>query len=89
MPVLGLGIPERRPFRQPQFRTSTAGFPLLAGQPVPQGMDQIVVGQLVVASPGEAVGRSSPEPSGSVGVIRRSSSIEDVDQIGKLTGALV
>ena len=48
MAVLGLGVPERRAFRQPQLRPPSAGFPLLAGQPVPQGVDEIVVGQLVV-----------------------------------------
>ena len=51
MPVLGLGVPERRSFRQPQFRTPTAGFPLLAGQPISQGGNEVVVGQLVVAFP--------------------------------------
>ena len=49
MAVLGLGVPRRRSFRQPQFRPSSPGFPLLAGQPVPQGVDQVIVGELVVA----------------------------------------
>ena len=48
MAVLGLGVPERRAFRQPQFRPSSTGFPLLAGQPVPQRVDQVIVGELVV-----------------------------------------
>ncbi len=48
MAVLGLGIPRRRPFRQPQFRPSSSGLTLLAGQPVPQGVDEIVVCELVV-----------------------------------------
>ena len=48
MAVLGLGIPERRTLREPQLRTPSTGFPLLAGQPVPQGVDQVIVGQLVV-----------------------------------------
>ena len=48
MAVLGLGVPERRAFRQPQFRPSSTGLTLLAGQPVPQGVDQIIVCELVV-----------------------------------------
>ena len=42
----GLAFHERRPFRQPQFRPSSPGFPLLAGQPVPQGVDQVIVGRV-------------------------------------------
>ena len=46
MAVLGLGVPERRAFRQPQLRTTSTSFPLLAGQPVPQGVDQVIVGRV-------------------------------------------
>ena len=56
MPVLGPGVPERGAFRQPQLGPAPAGLPLLAGQPVPQRVDQVVVGQLVVA-PAPARGR--------------------------------
>ena len=59
MAVLGLGVPERGAFRQPQFRPSSPGFPLLAGQPVPQRVDQIIVSQLVIALARAAVGCSS------------------------------
>ena len=44
----GLAFHERRPFRQPQFRPSSPGLPLLAGQPVSQGVDQIIVCESVV-----------------------------------------
>ena len=76
MAVLGPGAPERRTFGQPQLGPAPPGLPLLAGQPVPQGVDQVVVGELVVALATRPDGRPSPspvEPSGSVGVIRRSS----------------
>ena len=39
----------RRAIGQPEFGPALAGFFLLAGQPVAQGVDQVVVGQLVVA----------------------------------------
>ena len=61
------------PFRQPQLGPSAARFPLLARQPVAQGVDQVVVRELVVlpARQGrQAVARGT---SGSVGVISRSS----------------
>ena len=48
MTVFGLGVPERRSFRQPQFGSPFPCFPLLAGQPIPQGVDKVVVGELVV-----------------------------------------
>jgi len=47
MPVLGLGVPRRRPFCQPQLRSTTTGFPLLTGQPIPQGVNQVIVCKLV------------------------------------------
>ena len=42
------GRSRRRPIRQQQFRPAPPRFLLLAGQPVPQGRHQVVVGQLVV-----------------------------------------
>ena len=48
--VLGFGVPRRRPFRQPKFGPSSTGLPLLAGQPVPQGVDKIIVRELVILS---------------------------------------
>ncbi len=74
MTVLGLGVPRRRPFRQPQFRSTSPGLPLLACQPVSQGVNQVIVGELVVLP--ARCGRADPhceEPSGSVGVISRNS----------------
>ena len=49
MAVLWLGVPQARAFRQPQLRPAPARFPLLAGQPVSQGVNQVVVGELVVS----------------------------------------
>ena len=37
-----------RAFRQPQFRSSSTRLPLLAGQPVSQGVNQVIVCELVV-----------------------------------------
>ncbi len=48
MPVLGLRLPQGGPFRQPQLGPSAARFPLLARQPVAQGVDEVVVRELVV-----------------------------------------
>ena len=48
MAVLGLGVPERRAFGQPQLGPAPAGLPLLAGQPVAERGDEVVVRQLVV-----------------------------------------
>src|SRR5262249_4425843 len=48
MPILRLAVPEGCPFCQPQFSSTTPGLLLLAGQPVPQGGHQVIVGQLVV-----------------------------------------
>ena len=46
MAVFWLGVPQRRAFRQFQLRPAPSSFPLLAGEPVPQGVDQIVVSEL-------------------------------------------
>ena len=48
--VLRLGIPGRRPLRQPQFGPPPPRLLLLAAQPVPQGMDEIVVQQHEVSA---------------------------------------
>ena len=48
MTAFGLGVPERRPFGQPQLGPPPAGLPLLAGQPVADRGDEVVVRQLVV-----------------------------------------
>ncbi len=48
MAVLGLGIPQGRTLAEPQLRTTPTSFPLLAGQPVPQGVNQVIVRELVV-----------------------------------------
>ena len=50
--VLTQGIPARRTFREPELRAPLASFPLLAGQPVPQGGNKVIVGQLVKARGG-------------------------------------
>ena len=75
VPVLRLGVPERRPFRQPQLGPAAPGLPLLAGQPVAQRRHQVVVGELVVTlgRPARRGWLLAGRPSGSVGVIRRSS----------------
>ena len=54
--ILGLGIPERRAFRQSQFRSPSSRFPLLPRQPPTQGWNQVVVRQLVVAGTGITAG---------------------------------
>ena len=46
--VLGFGIPQAGAFRQPKFRTTTTRLSLLASQPVSQGVDQVIVRELVV-----------------------------------------
>ena len=51
LPVLRAGIPHRRPIRQQQFRPAPPSFLLLAGQPLPYRVNQIIVGQLVVFLP--------------------------------------
>ena len=43
MAVLGLGVPEREAFRQPQFRPTSPGLLLLAGQPVSQRGNEVIV----------------------------------------------
>ena len=48
LPVLRAGIPHRRSIRQQQFGPAPASFLLLAGQPLPYRVNQIIVGQLVV-----------------------------------------
>ena len=73
MPVLGLVSPDGRTFGQPQLGASRA-FSLLAVQPFSQGMNQVIVRQLVVPLAFGAGGLSLVAgPSGSVGVISRSS----------------
>ena len=73
--VLGLGVPERRALGQPQLGPAPAGLALLAGQPVAERVDEVIVGELVVtlAARLARAGASLAEPSGSVGVISRSS----------------
>ena len=44
MPVLGLGGPQRRAFRQTKLRLPPTGLSLLAGQPVAQGAVALVPG---------------------------------------------
>ena len=46
--ILRASIPHRRPIRQQQFGPAPARFLLLAGQPLPYRVNQIIVGQLVV-----------------------------------------
>src|SRR5262249_1157646 len=88
VPVLRLVVPERGAFRQPQLGPAATGLALLAGQPLTQRVDQVVVGELIVPR-GERRGLGLDEgatslsliarpssratPSRSVGVIRRSS----------------
>ena len=86
--VLGLGVPRRRPFRQPQFRPPSPGLPLLAGQPVPQGVDQVIVCELVVL----------PARCGLLTFARRAFrvggrdqaklGVQDVDQVVEVPGAV-
>ena len=47
MAVFWPGVPNRGSIRQEQFGPATPGFLLLAGQPVPQRMNKIIVRQLV------------------------------------------
>ena len=85
--VLGLGVPERRAFRQPQFGPAAAGLPLLAGQPVPQRVDQVVVGELVVPPAGPAGGLVLAGRAFGVG--RRDQAklgVEDADQVVEVPG---
>ena len=89
MPVLGLRLPQGGPFRQPQLGPSAARFPLLARQPVPQGVDEVVVGELVVL----------PARSGSPWLVARGTfrvggrdqaklGVEDVDQVIEVPGTV-
>ena len=48
MAVFWLGVPQAGAFRQFQLRPAPASFLLLAGQPVAQRVNQIVVRELVV-----------------------------------------
>ena len=87
MAVLGLGVPERGPVGQPQLGPAPAGLPLLAGQPVAQRMDQVIVGELVVtlgSGPDgcDLLGRA-------LGVGRRDQpqlGVEDADQVIEVAG---
>src|SRR5262249_12079584 len=45
--ILGLGRPQRGAIGQTQPGSSTTGLPLLAGQPVAQRVNQVVVGELI------------------------------------------
>ena len=53
--VFGLGVPRRRSIAKFQLRSASTRFFLLAGQPVPQRMHEIVVRQLVEAGGGSRV----------------------------------
>jgi hypothetical protein len=86
--ALGLGVPRRRPLCEPQLRSTAPGFPLLAGQPVPQGMNQVIVCELVV--PPARCGRLILL-GGTFRVGGRDQAklrVEDVDQIIEVPGVL-
>ena len=72
----GLAFQSAAPIGQPQRGPPAAGLPLLAGQPVADRGDEVVVRQLIIRWPDGAVWRlrrSDSVPSGSVGVISRTS----------------
>ena len=72
--ILGLGVPERSAFRQLELRPPPAGLLLFPGQPFAKRGDEIIVCQLIIAAhPRRDRRLLCAEPSGSVGVIRRSS----------------
>ncbi len=78
----------RAPFRQPQLGPSAAGFPLLSSQPVAQGVDEVVVGELVVLP---AWCRLLAFTRGSFRVGGRDQPklrVEDVDQVVEVPGAV-
>ncbi len=88
MPVLGLRLPQGSPFRQPQLGPSAARFPLLARQPVPQGVDEVVVCELIVLSARQgrqAVARGTFRVGGRD---QAKLGVEDMDQIIEVLGTV-
>ena len=86
----GLAVPERGAFGQPQFRPSSTRLPLLAGQPVPQGVDQVIVRELVVCAR-SAVVCLILRVDGTFRVGGRDQAklrVEDVDQVVEVPGAV-
>ncbi len=90
MPVLGLRLPQGGPFRQPQLGPSAARFPLLARQPVAQGVDEVVVRELIVlpARQGRQLTCRLEEPFRVGGRDQPKLRVEDVDQIIEVPGAV-
>ena len=88
VPVLGLRLPQGGPFRQPQLGPSEARFPLFARQPVAQGVDEVVVRELIVLSARQgrqAVARGTFRVGGRDQAKLR---VKDVDQIIEVAGAV-
>src|SRR5262249_21800625 len=48
MPVLRLGVPQRRALREAQFHPPSSRILLLASQPGAKGRHEIIVGQLII-----------------------------------------
>ena len=62
MPVFWFGFPDRRAFRQSQLGPAPAGLPLLAGQPVAERVDEVIVRELIVAL-GRPARAAAPRPT--------------------------
>ena len=89
LPVLRAGIPYRRSIRQQQFRPASPSFLLLAGQPLPYRVNQIIVGQLVVFLPRLRLENGVAACLLSFGVGRRDEAnfvVENADQVIEVPG---
>ena len=86
----GLALPQFRPLLQPQFGPAAAGFLLLAGQPLAERGNQVVVRQLVVPVPGFGHGlRWFVLGRGTLGIGGRDQpefAVEDPQQVVEVLG---
>ncbi len=90
MAGLPLPLPQRGPVGQPQFGTAATRFSLFLSQPLPQGRDQIVVGQLVIFLTGRdgCLGRISGRACGIGGRDQPDLVVQNADQVVELRLAI-
>ena len=88
MAVFGFGVPEGKAFCKSQFCPSSTGLFLFARQPVPQGVNQVVVCELVVL-PARVASPDSRSRTFRVGGRDQAKlGIEDVDQVVEVARAV-
>src|SRR5262249_8945553 len=88
-PVFWFGIPEGRSFREPELSSSAPGFLLLAAQPLSQGVNEVIVSQLVVP-PGWRSRRLTLAETFRLGRCDQAQlAIQDADQVIEVAGTAV